>query len=80
MAPWLQLRDAAAAVLDWEVYESSYSELETRASKNDNMYRLKEEQKYALHIVVVTVSAVSLAAGLVASHWFYRMRRSFRHE
>ena len=48
--------------------------------QNQNIHRLDHDQIYALHIASVALSATSLVAALVTSSWFYRMRRSFRHE
>lgn len=50
------------------------------ANATINIHRLKEDQLDMLHIITIAFSSLSLFAGLVTLNWFYRMRRSFRHE
>src|SRR5688572_3757158 len=48
--------------------------------KGHQVHHLKPHELFILHVsslVAATISAISVA---VASYWFFRMRRSFRHE
>ncbi|CAM1503292.1 Fc.00g080680.m01.CDS01 [Cosmosporella sp. VM-42] len=72
---------AAAALTGWPM---NSIEMDERSpidiNDNSNIHKLDHGQIYTLHVVSVTLSALSLATALVASSWFYRMRRSFRHD
>ncbi|KAF7563353.1 hypothetical protein G7046_g762 [Stylonectria norvegica] len=48
--------------------------------KNVNIHHLSMGQLDVLHIITVSLSAVSLCAGLATSFFFFRMRRGFRHD
>ncbi|KAF7554539.1 hypothetical protein G7Z17_g2832 [Cylindrodendrum hubeiense] len=41
---------------------------------------LAPHETYSLHIASVASASLSIIAGVVASYWFVRMKRSFRHD
>lgn len=41
---------------------------------------LTPHETYSLHIASVVAASMSIIAGVLASYWFVRMRRSFRHD
>jgi G protein-coupled receptor GPR1 len=65
-----------------ETWLSSRSTLNERKAANENLsvLALTPEQTYYLHIASVTAASLSLLAGMATTYWFFRMRRSYRHE
>jgi hypothetical protein len=45
-----------------------------------DLHHLTKDQLFALKIASLTGGSLSIVSLLVASYWFVRMRRSFRHE
>ena len=48
--------------------------------ESPNPHHLSRDQLFALKITSLVGGSLSVASVLVASYWFVRMRRSFRHE
>jgi G protein-coupled receptor GPR1 len=54
--------------------------IEARAVKYFTMAVLTPNQTYILHVATLVVASLSISATILTSIWFFRMRRSFRHE
>jgi G protein-coupled receptor GPR1 len=77
MSPWLQ-QDEAMGLSPWT--NSVASVVEPRHVKQFTMAVLTPHQTYVIHVATLTVASMSIFATIVTSFWFFRMRRSFRHE
>ncbi|KAM0191911.1 hypothetical protein ACHAPI_008629 [Fusarium lateritium] len=77
MSPWLQ-QDEAMGFSPWT--NSVGSVVEPRRVKQFTMAVLTPHQTYAIHVATLTVASLSILATIITSFWFFRMRRSFRHD
>ncbi|KAF5017932.1 hypothetical protein F66182_10116 [Fusarium sp. NRRL 66182] len=75
MPPWLYQDEPPGSSLG----VSSLISLEPRA-KQFTMAALTPRQTYILHIATLVVASMSILATIVTSFFFFRMRRSFRHD
>lgn len=55
-------------------------QLQWNEVEDANLPDLTRDQLFALQIASLVTSSVSFTCLLVASYWFFRMRRTFRHE
>lgn len=78
MPPWLQEGDAQS-FSPWTDSMRALS-LEPRRVKQFTMAALTPHQTYVIHVATLTVASMSILATIITSFWFFRMRRSFRHE
>lgn len=78
MPPWLQQDEAVG--FSPSTWTTSTQALEPRRVKHFTMAALTPDQTYYIHVATLTVASVSMLATIVTSFWFFRMRRSFRHE
>ncbi|KAF4973913.1 hypothetical protein FZEAL_9139 [Fusarium zealandicum] len=76
MPPWLLGLEAA----DDATWTDTKSPLEARRIDHFTMPVLTLDQTYALHVATLAVSSISILATILTSFWFFRMRRSFRHD
>ncbi|KAH6894553.1 G protein-coupled glucose receptor regulating Gpa2-domain-containing protein [Thelonectria olida] len=65
-----------------ETWLSPRSALEERKAANQKLsvLALTPDQTYYLHIASVAAASLSLVAGMMTTYWFFRMRRSYRHD
>lgn len=54
--------------------------LEPRRLVKYKMPPLTAQQTHELHVAAITAASLSITASILASIWFFRMRRSFRHD
>ena len=78
MSPWLHPDEALG--FSTSPWTTSLQALEPRRVKHFTMAALTPYQTYAIHVATLTVASFSILATIVTSFWFFRMRRSFRHE
>lgn len=80
MPPWLQ-EGNALGFSPWSDPDSTTAlSLEPRRVKQFTMAALTPHQTYVIHVATLTVASMSILATIITSFWFFRMRRSFRHE
>ncbi|KAM5345203.1 hypothetical protein ACJ41O_011065 [Fusarium nematophilum] len=77
MPPWPRGLEEATRFSSWTT-SMSPSALEARG--HFTMPTLTPHQTYALHVATLIVSSMSIFATILTSIWFFRMRRSFRHD
>ncbi|KAL6912832.1 hypothetical protein ACHAP8_009570 [Fusarium lateritium] len=77
MPPWLQGEAPGFSTSPWT---TSLQALEPRRVKHFTMAQLTPDQTYAIHVATLVVASASILATIVTSFWFFRMRRSFRHD
>ncbi|EEU42954.1 uncharacterized protein NECHADRAFT_70923 [Fusarium vanettenii 77-13-4] len=75
MPPWP--RHQATGSSPWDV---AMPPIEARAVKYFTMAVLTPNQTYILHVATLVVASLSISATILTSIWFFRMRRSFRHD
>jgi hypothetical protein len=78
MPPWLQ-EGSALGFSPWTDSATAHS-LGPRRVKQFTMAALTPHQTYVIHVATLTVASMSILATIITSFWFFRMRRSFRHE
>ncbi|KAJ4011979.1 G protein-coupled receptor gpr1 [Fusarium irregulare] len=78
MSPWLHPDEALG--FSTSPWTTSLQALEPRRVKHFTMAALTPYQTYAIHVATLTVASFSILATIVTSFWFFRMRRSFRHD
>ncbi|KAH7182521.1 G protein-coupled glucose receptor regulating Gpa2-domain-containing protein [Fusarium flagelliforme] len=78
MPPWLHQDEALG--FSSSPWTTSLQALEPRRVKHFTMAALTPYQTYAIHVATLTVASFSILATIVTSFWFFRMRRSFRHD
>ncbi|RKL46830.1 hypothetical protein BFJ72_g2570 [Fusarium proliferatum] len=80
MPPWLQ-EGNAQGFSPWTDPDSTTAlSLEPRRVKQFTMAALTPHQTYVIHVATLTVASISILATIITSFWFFRMRRSFRHD
>ncbi|KAI1028107.1 hypothetical protein LB505_002361 [Fusarium chuoi] len=80
MPPWLQ-EGNALGFSPWSDPDSTTAlSLEPRRVKQFTMAALTPHQTYVIHVATLTVASMSILATIITSFWFFRMRRSFRHD
>ncbi|GKU17597.1 unnamed protein product [Fusarium langsethiae] len=77
MPPWLQDEAQGFSTSPWT---TSLQALEPRRVEHFTMAQLTPDQTYAIHVATLVVASASILATIVTSFWFFRMRRSFRHD
>ncbi|KAM0435873.1 hypothetical protein ACHAPT_002765 [Fusarium lateritium] len=77
MPPWPRDQEATGS---WPWDDAAIPPIEARAVKHFTMPVLTPDQTYALHVATLVVSSLSISATILTSIWFFRMRRSFRHD
>ncbi|UPK93465.1 hypothetical protein LCI18_004400 [Fusarium solani-melongenae] len=75
MPPWP--RHQATGSSPWDVVMPP---IEARTVKHFTMAVLTPDQTYILHVATLVVASLSISATILTSIWFFRMRRSFRHD
>ncbi|EKJ74860.1 GPR1 [Fusarium pseudograminearum CS3096] len=77
MPPWLQDEAPGFSTSPWT---TPLQALEPRRVKHFTMAQLTPDQTYSIHVATLVVASASILATIVTSFWFFRMRRSFRHD
>ncbi|KAF4339849.1 G coupled receptor [Fusarium beomiforme] len=78
MPPWLQ-EGETQSFSPWADSMKAFS-LEPRRVKQFTMAALTPHQTYVIHVATLTAASMSILATIITSFWFFRMRRSFRHD
>ncbi|KAK6698141.1 hypothetical protein SNK05_010991 [Fusarium graminearum] len=77
MPPWLQDEAPGFSTSPWT---TPLQALEPRRVKHFTMAQLTPDQTYSIHVATLVIASASILATIVTSFWFFRMRRSFRHD
>ncbi|KAF4451597.1 hypothetical protein F53441_5453 [Fusarium austroafricanum] len=78
MPPWFQ-EDEPPGSSTWNISMTALN-LEPRGVKRFTMPTLTPHQTYAIHVATLCATSLSIIATIITSFWFFRMRRSFRHD
>lgn len=78
MPPWLYQDEALG--FSSSPWTTSLRAPEPKRANHFNLAILTPYQTHAAHVATLIVASFSILATIVASFWFFRMKRSFRHE